>query len=72
MHKIKNTPLQPSTIFSCLGQMSQSACLSSKIVCVVMFGWGTTAMSKARGWPQGWQMPDPRGVQNLLMLDPLD
>ena len=25
-------------------------------------------ISKAPGWPQGWQMPDPRAAQNLLML----
>ena len=23
-------------------------------------------MSKARGWPRGWQMPDPRAAQNCL------
>ena len=27
-------------------------------------------MSKARGWPRGWQMPDPRAAQNLLLSHP--
>ena len=24
-------------------------------------------MSKAQEWPRGWQMPGPRGVQNLQL-----
>ena len=27
-------------------------------------------MSKARGWPWGWQMPGPRAAQNLQMPHP--
>ena len=27
-------------------------------------------MSKAREWPRGWQMPGPRGVQNLQLPHP--
>ena len=29
-------------------------------------------MSKARGWPRGWQMPGPRAVQNLQIPHPRD
>ena len=29
-------------------------------------------MSKARGWPRGWQMPVPRAVQNLQIPHPRD
>ena len=29
-------------------------------------------MSKARGWPRGWQMPSPRAVQNLQIPHPRD
>ena len=29
-------------------------------------------MSKARGWPRGWQMPAPRAVQNLQIPHPRD
>ena len=35
MHKIENMPLQTSSIFSHPWQMSQTACFSSKILCVV-------------------------------------
>ena len=27
-------------------------------------------MSKAQEWPQGWQMPGPRAVQNLQIPHP--
>ena len=36
-YKIENMPLQPSTIYSCPWQMSQSAFFSSKTFCVVIF-----------------------------------
>ena len=29
-------------------------------------------MSKARGWPRGWQMPGPRAMQNLQISHPRD
>ena len=29
-------------------------------------------MSKAWGWPRGWQMPNPCEAQNLLMPHPRD
>ena len=37
MHKIENTALQTSSIFPRPWQTSQSACFSSKILCVVIF-----------------------------------
>ena len=59
MHKIKNMPLQSSSIFSCLSQMSQCAFFPGKILCV----------SKARKCVRvkSSQMPGPRGSTNLQM-----
>ena len=72
--KIENMPLKTSSIFSRPWQMSQSACFPSKIFCAVTFlFWSETAcVSKARGWPQGWQIPGPRAAQNLSMSHPRD
>ena len=55
MHKIKNMPLQSSSIFSCLSQMSQCAFFPGKILCV----------SKARKCVRvkSSQMPGPRAAQ---------
>ena len=72
MHKIENMPLQPSSIYSCPWQMSQSAFFFSKTLCVVIFWRETACVSRAREWPQGWQMPGPRAMQNLQMPHPRD
>ena len=69
---MENMPLQTSSIFSRPWQMSQSACFSSKILCVVIVWWETASVSKTRGWPLGWQMPGPRAVQDLQMPHPRD
>ena len=52
-------PLQTSSNFSRPWQMSQSACFSSRILCVVIFWQETACASKAPGWPRGLQMPAP-------------
>ena len=55
-------PLQTSSNFSRPWQMSQSACFSSRILCVVIFWQETACVSKAPGWPRGLQMPAPPGT----------
>ena len=72
MQKIKNMPLQPSSIYSCPWQMSKSAFFPSKILRVVIFWWETAYVSKAREWFRSWQMPGPRVAQNLQMPHPRD
>ena len=72
MDKIENMPLKTSSIFTRPWQMSQSACSSTKILCVVIFWQETACVSKAQGWPRGWQMPGPQTAQNLQMPHPRD
>ena len=60
MHKIENIPLQPSSIYSCPWQMSQSP--SDRTACVF----------ESSGMARGWQMPSPRAMKNLQMPHPRD
>ena len=47
--------------------MSQSACLSSKILCVhcSYIQIGNQVHVKSLGVTRGWQMPNPQAAQNL-------
>ena len=54
MHKIENMPLQTSSIFSCLWEVSQSACFSSKILCVVIFWYRKRVRVKSSGLANAW------------------
>ena len=61
MHKMANTPLQAYSIFSCPWQMSQYACFSSKILCIVSFLIANRVHVKILGKAPGLAYARPPG-----------
>ena len=61
MHKIAHMPLQAYSIISCPSQMSQYACFSSKILCVVSFLIGNRVHVKSLGKAPGLAYARPPG-----------